>query len=105
MDMDKELKKAIEKVKGRLWSWNYRVKDVTKIPGMKYHLIVNGAHRVYVRTAKSPEKIEIKADGSPVYEDECDVVACVEGKAVVYMKSGDVKTSTTRAYEVMDLHN
>jgi len=101
--IDKEHKKAIELVKRKLWNWNYRVTDTTKIPGVSYHLLVNEKYRVFVRTAKM--KVDIKPDGSPYYEDGCDIVACVEGKAVAYGKSGQVThTATMRPYEVMDLN-
>lgn len=99
MNMDKELKKAIEKVKAKLWSWGYGVKDVTKVPGIPYHLLVNEKHRLFVRTSKwDGEKHE---DGTPVYEDACDFVACVDGKAVAYMVAKQPMTATLRPYEIM----
>ena len=105
MDMDKELKQAVEMVKVQLWGWGYGVKDVTKIPGVTYHLLVNEKHRVFVRTAKSEaqSKLEKNADGSYAYEDGCDIVACVEGKSKAYMKAKEPSTATMRPYEVMNL--
>lgn len=107
MDMDKEikeLKKAIEKVKVQLWGWGYGVKDVTKIPGITYHLLVNEKHRVFVRTAaQDVSKFAKNDDGSFAYEDGCDIVACVEGKQKAYMKAKQPQTATMRPYEVMDL--
>jgi hypothetical protein len=87
--MTEKEKTPIERVKTKLWKFNYSVKDFSETKHVDFDLLVDGTIRVKVGTTK-PKQLP----------DDCDVFAFVGDDTVVFItkpKNGLVESTSPYA--------
>lgn len=90
---DAVLKKAVDAVKRHLWGMGYSAKDFSDIPGIGYHLLVEGTEKLLVvplkKGQKFPEVIERK---------EAHFVAVVAQDGKKMYAKGDLNNDGTYSF-------